>query len=278
MLTGQCLCKRNIEGVKCDRCMAGTTNLTAANPLGCSECQCNTTGAVSSGCDPESGVCVCKPGVGGGLCDICLPGFFGFSETGCQQCTCVSEGSLSDLCDPVTGVCVCRENVIGDRCDECGSGFHNLSAGCLSCGCDSQGTENGTLICDRDTGMCPCKTNVEGDMCDLCVPGFTNLIGSNPDGCSLCDCFSPNTDLSGVVCDPITSQCDCVAMAMGLRCDACVDGFYQTEGGCVECGCDSGGAASPVCDVISGQCVCTSEGVGGRRCDSCLIGFFQFPT
>ncbi|XP_045150594.1 laminin subunit alpha-2 isoform X3 [Echinops telfairi] len=38
--TGQCTCKRNVEGVHCDRCRPGNFGLEAKNPLGCSSCYC----------------------------------------------------------------------------------------------------------------------------------------------------------------------------------------------------------------------------------------------
>ncbi|XP_043313066.1 laminin subunit alpha-2 isoform X1 [Cervus canadensis] len=38
--TGQCTCKVNVEGIRCDRCRPGTFGLEAKNPLGCSSCYC----------------------------------------------------------------------------------------------------------------------------------------------------------------------------------------------------------------------------------------------
>ncbi|TEA36180.1 hypothetical protein DBR06_SOUSAS7510018, partial [Sousa chinensis] len=38
--TGQCTCKVNVEGVRCDRCRLGKFGLEAKNPLGCSSCYC----------------------------------------------------------------------------------------------------------------------------------------------------------------------------------------------------------------------------------------------
>lgn len=41
-VAGQCLCKENVEGAKCDWCNPNHHNLSATNPLGC---QCKSTAA-----------------------------------------------------------------------------------------------------------------------------------------------------------------------------------------------------------------------------------------
>ena len=46
--------------------------------------------------------------------------------------------------------------------------------------------------------------------------------------------------------------------------------------GCELCACE-GSVVSDMCDVVTGQCECES-GVGGRDCDYCLPGFFNFST
>lgn len=41
-------------------------------------CQCNVYGSYKGTCDPNTGQCSCKPGVGGQKCDRCEPGFWNF--------------------------------------------------------------------------------------------------------------------------------------------------------------------------------------------------------
>lgn len=41
-------------------------------------CQCNIYGSYKGTCDPTTGQCSCKPGVGGQKCDRCEPGFWNF--------------------------------------------------------------------------------------------------------------------------------------------------------------------------------------------------------
>lgn len=275
--SGQCLCKDNVQGLKCDTCRPGTTSLNASNPIGCGGCSCDPLGAVSSDCDPVTSVCACKPGVTGTRCDRCLPGFVSLSNSGCRECSCDPDGSISGICDPVSGECPCRANVAGSSCNTCATGFYNISSGCLPCGCNTDGTVNGRTSCDPQTGQCFCKSNVQGRACDTCNTGFTALLGLNQDGCSACNCFGPNSAGSERICDPVTSQCDCVASATGLRCELCQDGFYLTSGGCVPCGCDPAGSNSSVCDKTTGSCPCASAGVTSQTCNTCLSGFFQFP-
>lgn len=52
---------------------------------GCTSCGCNPIGSKSLDCDPESGQCHCKPGIGGRFCNKCLDLHFGFSNSGCLR-------------------------------------------------------------------------------------------------------------------------------------------------------------------------------------------------
>lgn len=48
---------------------------------GCpSSCNCNKLGSFADTCDPDSGQCQCKPGVGGVKCDRCMPGYWGLPK------------------------------------------------------------------------------------------------------------------------------------------------------------------------------------------------------
>ena len=61
------------------------------------ECQCNREGTES--CDHMTGVCTCKPGIEGALCDVCKPDFFDFGNVnGCTACNC-RYGLLKFVCE-----------------------------------------------------------------------------------------------------------------------------------------------------------------------------------
>jgi len=47
-------------------------------------CGCNPIGTnATENCSISSGTCVCKQGVGGTLCDRCIPSYYNFSTNGC---------------------------------------------------------------------------------------------------------------------------------------------------------------------------------------------------
>ncbi len=48
---GNCLCKENVQGVRCDQCKSGHFALSESNPRGCLRCFCN---GVSRECDSAS--------------------------------------------------------------------------------------------------------------------------------------------------------------------------------------------------------------------------------
>lgn len=75
--TGQCTCKHNVQGLRCNRCTVHTYSLSSANAThGCQPCQCDQMGTVpATVCDPASGQCVCQPTRYGRDCGTCKPGW-----------------------------------------------------------------------------------------------------------------------------------------------------------------------------------------------------------
>ena len=78
----QCLCKLNVVGRTCDRCMHGFYNFSGSNPLGCTSCSCSLRGTVSGtrNCHTQNGRCDCKNHVIGKKCQNCRDGYHGMKS------------------------------------------------------------------------------------------------------------------------------------------------------------------------------------------------------
>ncbi|XP_028849375.1 laminin subunit alpha-5 isoform X2 [Denticeps clupeoides] len=84
--SGQCSCKNNIIGRRCDQCTHGFYGYPNCRP-----CDCNEAGTEGSVCDPHTGRCLCKENVEGFRCDQCRVGTFHLDPTnpkGCTKCFC----------------------------------------------------------------------------------------------------------------------------------------------------------------------------------------------
>ncbi|XP_035512224.1 laminin subunit alpha-5 [Morone saxatilis] len=85
-LSGQCRCKNNIVGRRCDRCAPGFYGYPNCRP-----CDCNEAGTEEEVCDSFTGQCLCKENVQGSRCDQCRVGTFHLDPTnpkGCTSCFC----------------------------------------------------------------------------------------------------------------------------------------------------------------------------------------------
>ncbi|CAF0941718.1 unnamed protein product [Rotaria sordida] len=176
---GQCSCKPNVIGRRCNRCRTGYWGFPNCRP-----CTCPT-----KICNELTGDCICPPRVTGRYCDQCAPRTYGFDPLiGCEDCQCRIEGVINGRldCDLRSGQCPCRENIGSRTCDRCASGHFDYPR-CLKCDCDSDGTLE--PICDTYTGTCLCKENVYGPQCDRCIDGSFALLSDNPKGCTNCYCF-----------------------------------------------------------------------------------------
>ncbi|XP_036122210.1 LOW QUALITY PROTEIN: laminin subunit beta-2-like [Molossus molossus] len=127
LLSGQCRCKVNVWGQRCDSCRPGHYGLNLTQSEGCQPCRCDPRGRVpgTHTCDPSSGDCHCKRFVSGRDCSRCLPEFWGLSSDslGCRPCDCDFGGAYSNRCSAAEGLCLCRPHLHGRRCHELQSGY-----------------------------------------------------------------------------------------------------------------------------------------------------------
>ncbi|XP_055964055.1 laminin subunit alpha-5 [Sorex fumeus] len=182
-LTGACRsCLHHTAGPRCQSCAPGYFG-NALLPGNCTRCDCSPCG--TEACDPHSGRCLCKAGVGGARCERCQEGHFGFEGCGgCQPCSC-GPAAKSPECHPESGHCSCRPGAWGPQCRECAPGHWGLpEQGCRRCQC--QGGH-----CDPHTGRCTCPPGLSGERCDTCSHQHQVPVPSGPGGrgvhCEVCD-------------------------------------------------------------------------------------------
>nr|XP_033789904.1 laminin subunit alpha-1 [Geotrypetes seraphini] len=92
VLPGQCQCKEEYTGEKCDSCQFGYRGYPY-----CTQCNCSLAGSIND--DPCVDPCFCRENVEGENCDHCKPGFYNLQERnpqGCTECFCFG---VSGVCD-----------------------------------------------------------------------------------------------------------------------------------------------------------------------------------
>uniref|UniRef100_A0A8D2KTG3 Agrin n=1 Tax=Varanus komodoensis TaxID=61221 RepID=A0A8D2KTG3_VARKO len=172
-------CSQTVYGC----CPDNVTLALGVGSAGCpSTCHCNPYGSYGGGCDPSTGQCSCKPGVGGLKCDRCEPGFWNFrgivtdKKSGCTPCHCDSVGSVRDDCEQMTGLCSCKTGITGMKCNQCPNGSELGVSGCekdpsapascaeMACEFGASCLEvNGVAHCE-----CPSPLCTEANMSKVC--------------------------------------------------------------------------------------------------------------
>ncbi|XP_047455653.1 agrin isoform X3 [Mugil cephalus] len=195
-------------------------NITAALGVGLAgcpnTCQCNVYGSYKGTCDPATGQCSCKPGVGGQKCDRCEPGFWNFrgivteNMSGCTPCNCDATGSVRDDCEQMSGLCSCKTGVKGMKCNVC-----------------PDGSKMGMNGCDKGPEA---PTSCEELLCSF---GATCI---EENGQAHCECPSPDCDIKNKtkVCgsDGVTYADQCQLRTIACRQDK--DITVQYPGQCTE--------------------------------------------
>uniref|UniRef100_A0A8D3C1E3 Laminin, beta 2-like n=1 Tax=Scophthalmus maximus TaxID=52904 RepID=A0A8D3C1E3_SCOMX len=311
MIAGQCRCKANVKGMRCDDCKEGYYGLSQNDPLGCQPCNCDPRGIIMIGapCDQISGDCSCKRYVTGRYCNQCLPEYWGLSNdlAGCRPCDCDFGGAFNNRCMMENGQCDCRRHLIGRQCSEVQPGYF-----CAPLDYYKYEAEDATGHSPSDPATVH-REHSPSHMVTWTGPGFARV----KDGAGLvftidnvpyameydimiryepevwecedhdlqrpyryniisCQC-EPQGSLSGE-CDRVGGQCRCKPNVMGQHCDQCAPGTYGFGvNGCTACDCHSEGSLSHQCDPVTGQCQCR-QGATGRRCSDCQPGQWGFPS
>ncbi|XP_034028045.1 laminin subunit beta-2 isoform X2 [Thalassophryne amazonica] len=286
---GQCRCKTNVIGQRCEQCAPGTYGF---GPYGCAACDCHSQGSLSNQCDPATGQCHCRQGVTGRQCSDCQPGQWGFPS--CSPCQC---NGHADSCDPHTGECRdCRDYTAGHFCERCVDGFFGnpvLGSGehCRPCPCpgnpDTDHFNGHSCYADQSSNqiICNCKQGYAGSRCDKCAPGHYGNPEQPGGQCIPCQCHGNIDTQDPGSCDPETGRClKCLYYTDGPSCAQCQQGFYGNAlaQDCRRCTCVTAGTAQFACsdgqchcDRHTGACPCR-ENVVGHNCDQCAPSYWNY--
>ncbi|CAL4097372.1 unnamed protein product, partial [Meganyctiphanes norvegica] len=156
-------------------CPDGETPAVGPGMAGCpSICQCHRLGSYIPTCEPMTGQCNCRPGVGGARCDRCSPGYWGLQTIhhghgGCRPCGCSLFGSVRDDCEQMSGQCVCKPGIRGKKCNLCPEGLVLRPKGCEPAKKVSSGIIKSCKIlkcylgakCREESGYAKCFCNIK---------------------------------------------------------------------------------------------------------------------
>uniref|UniRef100_A0A8C1RC31 Laminin, beta 4 n=1 Tax=Cyprinus carpio TaxID=7962 RepID=A0A8C1RC31_CYPCA len=303
-VTGQCVCKQNVEGERCDRCKSGFYGFNRDDPSGCQLCRCNFMGTIRTGnpCDQTTGTCICEPFAFGPQCDQCLPGYWGLGNTvyGCLPCDCDIGGALRTECSSVDGQCECRPNMVGLTCSEPAPGYFLASLDFYIYEAEHAAplvrdwdvtfpitwTGPGFVRVQDGAGLRFNVRNIPATLHYYVVVRYEPEVSHNQTFMSAfihngavceypCNCHHVGAYASS--CSKFGGQCQCKPNVIGRCCDSCTPLTYGLgPDGCSQCDCDPSGSTAELCDQTTGQCSCR-EGVTARRCDKCNPGYYGFP-
>ncbi|XP_062396596.1 laminin subunit beta-2 [Sardina pilchardus] len=286
---GQCHCKPNVIGRRCDQCAPGTYGF---GPHGCTACNCHSEGSLELQCDPHTGQCPCRPGAMGRQCSDCQPGQWGFPS--CRPCQC---NGHADSCDSYTGAChQCRDYTDGYQCERCMNGFYGnpvLGSGehCRPCPCPgnpgSDHSNGDSCYADHSSNqiICSCKQGFTGSRCDQCAPGYYGDPERPGGECRPCRCNGNTDPQDPEACDARTGRClKCLYNTDGYACAECKHGFYGNAlvQDCRRCTCVTAGTRPEYCtdglchcDRQTGACPCRNN-IEGHNCDQCAPNHWNF--
>uniref|UniRef100_A0A0K0EC03 Laminin subunit beta-1 n=2 Tax=Strongyloides stercoralis TaxID=6248 RepID=A0A0K0EC03_STRER len=286
---GQCLCKKNVIGRRCDKCSEGSYGF---NPNGCNSCDCDNIGSLHNICDKETGQCLCNINeITGRQCNECYEGSWNFPN--CQLCSC---NSHSNICDQKNGICLnCTNNTSGKYCDRCKDGYYGdprieVNIPCKACMCPNHpdsGNYN-AISCSFDyisgkmNALCHCKKGYIGNFCDKCDKNYWGNPKEIGGLCEKCEC---NGNVDPTVednCDKKTGECiKCLYHTTGKNCESCINGYFGSgiERNCTQCQCNLYGSKNNNnnCDSITGKCSCLPN-VIGDKCDSCAENYYNIQS
>jgi hypothetical protein len=181
-----CPCRDGYIGTYCNQCrkrdMYNIGNITLSNVNNpdsivfaeCRACQCSTVGSLSTSCTDLAGECSCRPGFVGRECDRCAVGAGTFPDCHAPACLCTpgkTAEQAAAICQRYNQLLESGTNCscLSSDCTGCNDGYFPNDIGqCVSCQCDSAGTES----CTTTNGICLCRHGFSGETCNQCAEGY----------------------------------------------------------------------------------------------------------
>ena len=335
MVAGDCFCKANVIGNKCQSCRIGYFNISANNVDGCQRCDCLVQGTLDgdTSCSQSEGQCVCKNNTIGLKCQHCKDNFYNLTmtnEEGCTMCECNPGGSRSSICNKQEGTCTCHSDLItGRQCNKLQPGFfypsldfirddelvkYNLvvmawrgtlsipSAGrnvsvmrfafqctsnvsvyaIISAQTTTQSISDQVLV-DSDCKNCYIVSTTEfliGEgliSVEITFPSITNNFADLV-RCSSLIGIPRQFYASELITKPKDFYSNCV-LTMNMSYPICQDETFTATMDYLHrpfpCNCHTDGALDAPCNPHHGQCSC-KPGVTGRTCNICQRGYYNF--
>ncbi|KAK3731434.1 hypothetical protein QZH41_013619, partial [Actinostola sp. cb2023] len=286
---GQCPCKLNVHGVRCDTCNDTYYGLSQRDVRGCKGCLCNYGGSSGPVCNKKSGQCPCLKNITGLQCERPKDEAY-YPDLHFMSSEHTSKGEKvvalprefyeptvlrEDMSDFLSNCSVLSNDVKNGTSEEqfCKKAVFTLTTAylgkALECKCSPIGSYN--LVCAKYGGQCACKPGVTGRQCDQCLPGFYNFTSA---GCTACGCTTDHK-----VCNSVTGQCECPPNTIGRVCDNCNATFWgwNSTTGCKACNCDKTGSRDLQCNLTNGICSC-EPGVHLDKCTECQDEFKNFSS
>ena len=284
-------CNCNQQGCGC------SSNLYCASSglcYSCSQYNCNNRPV---GCGCGSGLyCSSATGQCQATCN-CSPGWVCGSDGRCQHPDTCKNLQCSGYGAPMwTGTsctCSCNTGYTGSSCSQCGVAYSGYPH------CSSQANCNGYACGNRGSPYyqgaacaCVCQPGYSGPSCSVCAAGYAGYpncaTSSQAQACTTSTCSSKGTAVWSVSVN--SCVCTCSNGYGGRRCDVCAVG-YTGYPHCVPVGTGTGGVNPGVgCSTVfcsnhgvaywdGRECRCTcGQGFGGVKCDTCLPGYYNYPT
>uniref|UniRef100_A0A7N6BTS6 Laminin, beta 4 n=1 Tax=Anabas testudineus TaxID=64144 RepID=A0A7N6BTS6_ANATE len=270
-LTGQCVCKENVEGQRCNRCKHGFFGLRQDNADGLACCNVESGSQFSYNLSHLPCFCVQE-------------GFWGLGNSvyKCSPCDCDIGGAHSNMCSQEDGQCECLPNMIGRHCSDPAPGYFLPSLDYFLYEAELRITWTGLgwVKVSEGAGLRFTVDNLTSSMEFQLVIRYETEVRRTIKVLLLqqfCCCRCNPIGSLSQSCTKLGGFCECKLNVIGHCCDTCAPlTFDFGPDGCKPCECDPQGSMSELCDQVRGQCACRLR-VTGRQCNHCQNGFWDFP-